>query len=91
MSDQLPDPAASELAAKTLDQMLHQAQEKDLCPHCVGLDLIYFIARDMTANTDVDPGELFNVLHTGIIEGAEMQETGEDAEPGGEGSGWTVH
>jgi len=32
-----------------LDQVLLQVQERDLCPGCAGIDLIYFIAREMTA------------------------------------------
>ncbi len=91
MADQLPDPGTSELAAKILDQMFHEAQKQDLCPHCVGVDLVYFIAREMTAYAEVDPGELFRVLHAGICEGVEMQDDGEREEGADDGPNWTVH
>jgi hypothetical protein len=93
MSDNLPDPAISELAGKILQQMLEEAEKGDLCPHCVGLDLIYYIAREMTAYTETDPGELFRIMHIGIVEGEDLQGEGEGekGEDDDSGPSWTVH
>lgn len=91
MSEQTPDPATTELASKLLESMLQEAGDDDLCPHCVGLELIYLVSREMTANTDVEPGELFSAIHAGIVDGEALPE---DAAQGGEregGKGWTVH
>jgi len=88
-----PDPAATALAAKLMEQMLSDSGKDDLCPHCVGLELVYLIAKEMTANTDVDPGELFNAVHVGIRDGEDEPAEGEEnaSPPRGSGSGWTLH
>ena len=93
MSDQLPDPATSDMAARILEEMLLEVQQKGLCPHCVGMDLIYLIAREMTAHTDTQPGELFSMVHVGIGDGEDMQDEGEHegGEEDGGGHDWTVH
>ena len=92
MSDQLPDPATSDMAARILEEMLMEVQQKGLCPHGVGMDLVYLIAREMTAHTDTQPGGLFSMVHVGIGDGEDMQDEGEHE--GGEEDGghdWTVH
>jgi hypothetical protein len=86
-----PDPAATALAAKLMEQMLSDAGKDDLCPHCVGLELIYLIAKEMTANTEVDPGELFNAVHIGIRDGEDEAVASEDSAAPPQGSGWTLH
>ena len=93
MSEQTPDPAAAELANKLLDALLQESGDDDLCPHCVGLELVYLIAREMTANTEIDPGELFSAVHAGIVDGdAEAPPESEEPTPeGGRGKNWTVH
>lgn len=91
MSEQTPDPATAELASKLLESMLQEAGDDDLCPHCVGLELIYLVAREMTANTDVEPGELFNAVHAGITDGDALPEEGAPAAEREGGKGWTVH
>jgi hypothetical protein len=91
MSNQLPDPRASELAVQLLETMLAEAQAKDLCPHCVGLELIYQVARAIGANMNVDPGELFRELHLGLGDGEidrEAREAGDEEAPEKD---WTVH
>ncbi len=91
MSDQLPDPAASDLAGQLLERMLAEAETKDLCPHCVGLELIYQIARAIAANMNVDPGELFREVHLGVGDGeldSEAREAGGEEAPKKD---WTVH
>ena len=90
MSDHRPDPAGTELAVEILQKMLEDTEKRDLCPHCVGLDVIYFISREMTAHLETDPGELFRILHIGITEGEDMQLEGEVESETGEASG-SVH
>ena len=91
MSEQGPDPAASALAVKLMEQMLQDSGKDDLCPHCVGLELVYLIAKEMTVNTDVDPGELFSAVHMGIRDGEEEPVEGEEADAPASSSGWTLH
>jgi hypothetical protein len=94
MSEQGPDPKTTALAAKLLESMLADAGTDDLCPHCVGLELIYLVAKEMTVNTDVDPGELFNAVHMGIGDGEAEPAPDPDAEdsaPEGGGPNWTLH
>lgn len=94
MSEQTPDPKTAELATRLLEKMLADAGADDLCPHCVGLELIYLVAKEMTANTDVEAGELFNAVHMGISDGdLEPDQDAEAAESSadGGGSGWTLH
>lgn len=86
-----PDPAATALAAKLMEQMLSDAGKDDLCPHCVGLELIYLIAKEMTANTEVDPGELFNAVHIGVRDGEDEAAASEDSAEPPQGSSWTLH
>ncbi len=91
MSDQLPDPAASALAVRLLESMLAEAETKDLCPHCVGLELIYQVARAIGANMSVDPGELFREVHLGLGDGDIDRETREPGDEEAPEKGWTVH
>ena len=90
MSDPQPDAARLDLAAEHVQRMLEEAEKKDLCPHCVGLDMIYIIAREITAHLETDPAELFRVLHIGIREGEDMQLDEAVDEADGDVS-WSVH
>lgn len=90
MPDHRPDPTETELAAEILQKMLGEAEKTNLCPHCVGLDVIYFISREMTAHLETDPGELFRVLHVGITEGEDMQ-LDEEVERDAEDTPGSVH
>lgn len=94
MSEQSPDPATAELAGKLLEAMLQEAGDDNLCPHCVGLELIYLVAREMTANTEVDPGELFNAVHAGLVDGEGASDADDEADGEPESTpdkSWTVH
>ena len=90
MPDQLPSPATSQVAARILEEMLTEVQQKHLCPHCVAMDLIYLIAREMTAYADIQPGELLGMVHIGIGDGEDVEADGAAGEGDGSGPHWTV-
>jgi len=78
-----------DIAAQLVSDMVEAANDKDVCAHCVGLDLIYGIARTMAANMEVEPGELFNMVHIGVFDGE--SDRGDEPPDSGEFTGGTVH
>lgn len=70
-----------------VDRLIELADERDICPHCLGVELIYMISKEIAANMEVDTGELFGAVHMGLGDGEE-----ERGEEGGERPpSWTLH
>jgi hypothetical protein len=79
-----------ETAGEVLETMLEAAEANELCPHCVGVDLIYMIAKEISANIDSDQGDLFVALHQGVADG-ENERAAREQRPASDDTGWTVH
>lgn len=70
-----------------VERLIELADERDICPHCLGVELIYMISKEIATNMEVDTGELFSAVHMGLDDGE-----GERGEEGGEGPpSWTLH
>lgn len=76
-------------ATELLEEILRAAEAKDVCAHCLGLDVIYMIAREITLNTDAEAGEILNSVHLGIVDGVAERDEAEGEET--PGPRWTVH
>ncbi len=81
--------AIQETASEIIDRLVELVDARDICPHCVGIDVIYLIAKEIALNMDsVDPGELFAAVHLGLADGeVERSDQGAPEISGG----WTVH
>ena len=70
-----------------VERLIEMADERDICPHCLGVELIYMISKEIAANMEVDTGELFSAVHMGLGDGEdERGEEGAEAPPS-----WTLH
>ncbi len=81
--------AIQQTASDIIDRLVELVEDRDVCPHCVGIDVIYLIAKEIALNMDaVDPGELFAAVHLGLADGeVERRDQGTPESSGG----WTVH
>ena len=78
-----------DIAGQLADTIFEQAQSQDICPHCLGLDVIYMLARTIAANMEIDAGELFNMVHMGILDGESDPDGGDNTDD--DAPEWTVH
>ncbi len=81
--------AIQQTASDIIDRLVELVEDRDVCPHCVGIDVIYLIAKEIALNMDaVDAGELFAAVHLGLADGE--VERSDQGTPESSGS-WTVH